>query len=80
MEANNSINQNLIFKHNLKFIPFPICIFFSPDQDAVYPLIWSYYGPTSGNPAAIRVDPRKIIITIYNGIPLFGYFDQQLSH
>ncbi len=75
--ANNSINTSLIFKHNLKCIPYPLCLFFSPDQEAVYPLIWNYYGPNAGNPVSIKLDQTKVTLSIGSGIPLHGYFDPQ---
>ncbi|AGK51356.1 MULTISPECIES: hypothetical protein [Burkholderia] len=75
--ADNTINTSLIFKHNLKCIPYPVCLFFSPDQEKVYPLIWSYYGPTSGNPASIRIDETKVTLSISSGIPLHGFFEPQ---
>ncbi|WP_081472951.1 hypothetical protein [Burkholderia ambifaria] len=84
--ADNKINRNLLFTHGLGYAPTDISIVFSPDQERLYPLIWSWSYQWSGNPVTILVTATAITLSIWDGSeeadgsplrPLHGAWDGQ---
>ncbi|WP_080400901.1 hypothetical protein [Burkholderia ubonensis] len=75
--ADNKIHQNLRFTHNLGFSPSMISIFFSPDQETSYPLLWPHSPHGTGDPLSIWVTSTVIVLGISNDVPLHGAYDGQ---
>ncbi|EDT37584.1 hypothetical protein [Burkholderia ambifaria] len=77
--TDNETDRNLRFTHGLGVAPSLISIFFSPDQERLYPVIWPHYHAASGNPVSIEVTTTAITLGIWRGIPLHGTWDGQTS-
>ncbi|WP_232428746.1 hypothetical protein [Burkholderia ubonensis] len=84
--TDKTINRNLLFTHRLGVAPSVIAIFFSPDQEHLYPLIWPWQYQWSGNPVSILVTTTAITLSIWDGKeeadgsplrPLHGAWDGQ---
>jgi hypothetical protein len=75
--ADNQINHNLLFAHKLGVTPSQISVFFSPDQETSYPLLWSWSSASSGNPVSIWTDAKTITISLFSGAPLHGNWNGQ---
>ncbi|AYX30623.1 hypothetical protein EGY16_11720 [Burkholderia pseudomallei] len=70
-----NITTNLIFPHRLGRAPVQTFVVFSPDQETVYPITWSWANQWSGNPVSIKADSKEVTISIWSGTPLHGFFD-----
>lgn len=75
----SSGNHFVSFEHNLGQIPSQIVIWFSPDKERVYPLIWSWTYQGSGNPVTISMDAQFIKLAIWAGATLHGAWDPGTS-
>ncbi|WP_081472949.1 hypothetical protein [Burkholderia ambifaria] len=75
--TDNQTERNLRFTHGLGVSPSDISIFFSPDQEHSYPVIWPYLYDHTGNPVSIEVTATTITMGIWSGIPLHGTWDGQ---
>ncbi|WP_082716524.1 hypothetical protein [Burkholderia sp. BDU5] len=76
---NNQTNHNLVLSHNLKASPSQIAIFFSPDQETSYPIIWPWDKVASGNPVSIWTNATTITLSIFSQAPLHGNWNGQTS-
>jgi hypothetical protein len=47
-------------------------VYFSPDQQNVYPLTWRWDGSAAGNPVTIGANAAVVSLAIYSGVPLHG--------
>ncbi|QCP52583.1 hypothetical protein FAZ95_25840 [Trinickia violacea] len=77
--ADNQTNHNLLFAHKLGVTPSQISIFFSPDQETSYPLLWPWSNNTSGNPVSIWADTKAVTMSVFNGCPLHGNWNGQTA-
>ncbi|EDT37585.1 hypothetical protein [Burkholderia ambifaria] len=73
--TDNATEHLLTFTHRLGVAPSLISIFFSPDQESLYPLIWPWAYQQTGNPVSILVNTTAIKLTIWNRAPLHGAWE-----
>ena len=71
----NQTSHSTVFSHNFDQIPSKITIYFTPDHENFYPLMWPWYNTSSGGPVTIKVTEKAITLQIYNGVPLYGVWD-----
>ncbi|MFZ6747157.1 hypothetical protein ACO0LC_28405 [Undibacterium sp. JH2W] len=77
--ATNTTSSNLVVTHNLGNAPTSVRIMFSPDQETVYPVLWSWDPNNSGNPVSIWANRNTINLSIYSGTPLHGTWNGNTS-
>ena len=71
----NSANHKVIFQHGLGVIPSEVIVTFSADLQTAYPLLWSWDNGYSGNPVTIAMDAQSVVLNIFSGSPLHGFWD-----
>jgi hypothetical protein len=68
-------NHRKVFKHNLRYYPSLITIYFSPTdppKGAIYPLTWTWRDNASANPVTIEVDENEFVLNIFKDQSLHG--------
>ena len=72
-------SHETVFRHSLGVPPTDLTIWFAPalvegEAEEVHPLAWSWHYQFSGNPVSIMVNGEEIILSIYAGAPLHGFW------
>lgn len=70
--ATNTTSQTLVIPHQLGKVPTVVAAQFTPDQQTVYPLTWSWETRYSGNPVTISADAFNVYMQITSDFVLHG--------
>jgi hypothetical protein len=65
-------SHSVVFQHSLGKIPTSLLVLFSQNLETVFPIQWSWYRDSSGNPVTISMDSRVVTLEIFKGAPLHG--------